>query len=76
MEKGSGHEEEESGHGGRCETRTSGTETALAPMAGVVWRALCKTPCVTEDWRRYGVETCACRGGDGTAALGPRQGRE
>jgi hypothetical protein len=38
MEKGSGHEEEEeSGHGWHCETRTSGTETALAPMAGIVW---------------------------------------
>jgi hypothetical protein len=41
MEKGSGHEEEEeSGHGQRCETCTSGTETVLVPMAGVVWRAL------------------------------------
>jgi hypothetical protein len=41
MEKGSSHvEEEESSHGWRCETHTSGTGTALAPMVGIIWQVL------------------------------------
>jgi hypothetical protein len=60
--------------GGAAKHVLTGPRLRWRQMASVVWRALWKTPCVTEGWRRYGVETCGCRDGENAEASGPGEG--